>query len=154
MAKILCAIRAGEGSRAVQNAAIKAARETSACLVFLYVIDRRVIDSSNDALRSFVRRELYWMGKTLLNIAAHRARAAGLECVELLVREGDVGEEISRAVVAVDASRLMMGASRHQNSEAVSSAVEFAEWVRATTGAAIEIVTVPPPTEMSETSRP
>jgi len=147
MADILCAIRAGEGSRAVQNAAISMARKSGARLAFLYVIDRRVIESSDDVLRPIVRRELYWMGKTLLNIAAHRARAAGLETVELYIREGDVGEEIGRAVAAAGVGLVMIGASRHHNSTAGPSTVDFADWVRTTTGATVEIVTVPAPHE-------
>ena len=139
MTDILCAIRGGEGSRAVQKAAIQAAVRGDSRLIFLYVVDRRTIGAADEALRPFVRDELYWMGKTLLRVATHRARAAGQTRIDSLIREGEVAEEISRAVIDSGAGQLFINASR-LGADAADWSDEFATRVRHATVASVEIV--------------
>ncbi len=140
MPDIICAIRAGEGSRAVQNAAISAAQRRNGGLVFLYVIDHRILEVSDDSVRPSVRSELYWMGRTLVRIAVARAQAAGLRDACWAIREGDVGEEIARAVVENGAQVLFMGASRQAASGRPNSAASLADRLRTTTGVAVDVV--------------
>lgn len=143
MGDIVCAIRGGAGSRAVQNAAIREALAGDAALIFLYVIDRRVLAACEASMQPSVRNELYWMGKTLVRIAVARAQAAGLRRVTWAVREGEVREEIVWAVTARPTRLLLIGATRHDNRQGPDAAAGFAAWVQATTGVAVEIVAAP-----------
>lgn len=143
MSDIVCAIRGGAGSRAVQNVAIGEALASDAPLVFLYVIDRRVLEACEANMQPSVRNELYWMGKTLVRIAVARAQAAGLRRVTWAVREGEVREEIVRAVSARPTRLLLIGASRRDTHEGPDAAAGFAAWVQATTGVTVEIVAAP-----------
>lgn len=140
MNSILCAIRAGQGSRAVQQAAIHAAQETGAPLIFLHVVDKRTIDACEESLRPFVRDELYWMGKSLLRIAGQRAHAAGLRDVELLIYEGELREELRRAVGERNAGCLLLGAPKLDRADEWE---RFASQLRETTGVPVEIVMTP-----------
>lgn len=144
MSDIVCAIRGGVGSRAVQNVAIREALASDAELVFVYVIDRRVLAACEATIQPSVRNELYWMGKTLVRTAVARAQAAGLSRVTWAIREGDVREEIARAVSAHPTGRLLIGATRRDTADSSDAAADFAAWVQATTGVAVEIVAVPP----------
>ncbi len=144
MSDIVCAIRGGVGSRAVQNVAIREALTSDAELVFVYVIDRRVLAACEATIQPSVRNELYWMGKTLVRTAVARAQAAGLSRVTWAIREGDVREEIARAVSTRPTGRLLIGATRRDTADSSDAAADFAAWVQATTGVAVEIVAVPP----------
>lgn len=139
MADIICAIRAGEGSRAVQNAAIRAARAQNDGLLFLYVVDQRLVEARDESIRPSARAELYWMGRTLLRIAVARAHAAGLRDATWAIREGEVGQEIAGAVVEHGARMLFMGASRHAGGRP-NAALSLAERLRDTIGVAVDIV--------------
>jgi nucleotide-binding universal stress UspA family protein len=144
MAEIVCAIRAGAGSRTVQSVAIREARAADAALLFLHVIDQHIVASCEEAMRPFVRNELYWMGKTLARIAVARAHANGLTRVAWAIREGDVREEIARAVSERQARLLLIGAPRRANERAGDPAADFAAWVTAKTGVSVAIVAAEP----------
>jgi nucleotide-binding universal stress UspA family protein len=112
MGSIVCATRGGEGSRAVQLAAIELAKQEERPLIFLYIADPNSLDEDTDpALRQALREELNFMGETLLRIAQHRADAAFLPS-EVIIREGSVRAEIERYVMENDVSLLMLGAPR------------------------------------------
>lgn len=141
---IVCAVRGGAGSRAVQNVAIREALETDGQLVFLYVIDRRMLDACEAVMRPSVRNELYWMGKSLVHIAVARAQAAGLRRVAWAIHEGDVREEITQAVSARPTRLLLIGATRRQSDSGPDAAADFATWVQANTGVAVQVVAAAP----------
>ena len=143
MSDIVCAVRGGAGSRAVQSAAIREALASDAELVFLYLLVRRVLEACEATMQPSGRNELYWMGKTLVRIAVVRAQAAGLRRVTWAIREGDVREEIARAVSARPTRLLLIGATRRDTEDGTSAAADFAAWVQATTGVAVVIVAVP-----------
>lgn len=144
MTRIICATRAGEGSRAVQMAAIQEAKDTGLHLVFLYVIESRYYEALDEAMRPFVRAELYWLAKTLLRIADNRAKTAGVY-PDMVTREGHVREEIAKFVKESPTSLLFLGAPRHHksntfNSEAINS---FALELQDTTCVPVRIVQPP-----------
>lgn len=114
MSSIICATRAGEGSRAVQLAAIQQAKQKGQHLVFLYVIESERLEKADESMRPFVRAELYWLAKTMLRIAERRALSADLNA-ELVIREGDIRNEIHQLVISSDATCLLLGAPRHRN---------------------------------------
>ena len=108
---IVCATRGGEGSRVVQSAAIRRAKESGQPLVFLYVTDSHSLGEFDEMLETAVREELDWLGETLLRTAQRRADAAQLHS-EVRIRQGNVREEICRFLEECNASLLMLGAPR------------------------------------------
>ncbi|MCI0398969.1 MAG: universal stress protein, partial [Chloroflexi bacterium] len=112
---IVCATRGGEGSRAAQEKAIRRAQETGGRLIFIYVVDFNVLDHFDGGLKPAVRHELSWLGKTLLSMAKKRAEDENVP-VQVVVREGAVGEEIIKFLRDSGAGVLFLGASRSATS--------------------------------------
>lgn len=141
MTRIICATRAGEGSRAVQMAAIHEAKDTGRPLVFIYIVESRYYESVDEAMRPFVRAELYWLAKTLLRIAENRAKLAGVH-PKMVTREGLVQGEISKFVNESPTSSLFLGAPRHHKSNTFDSEAidQFALALQDTTGIPVKIV--------------
>lgn len=142
MGSIVCATRGGEGSRAVQLAAIRRAKESELPLVFLYVADPHSLENDIDeGLKEAIRAELNWMGETLLRIAQKRADSAYL-ATEVKIREGNVREEIRRFLQEADAELLMLGAPRGTTANVFGDdAIEqLAEEIEAQSSVKVEIV--------------
>ncbi len=142
MGSIVCATRGGEGSRAVQAAAIQRAKATDSPLNFLYVADPNSLDDDIDAgLKTAVLAELHWMGETLLRIAQKRADAEHLTS-NVSIREGNVPQEIIRFVQEVEADLLMLGAPRGTTANVFGDdAIEqLARQIQAEAGVRVEIV--------------
>ena len=74
-----------------------------------------------------------------------RSRGLG-DVYKRQVREGEVREEIVRAVSARPTRLLLIGAPRRETDKGPDPAASFAAWVQATTGVAVEIV-APLPTK-------
>jgi len=108
---IVCATRGGEGSRVVQMEGIRLAAQADKPLIFIYVVDTAVMAEIDDGLITAVHDELLWMGKTLLRIAQRRAGTADLDA-ELVIREGNVREEIAGFLRESEADVLLLGAPR------------------------------------------
>ena len=108
---VVCATRGGESSRVVQMEGIRLAVTLDKPLIFIYVVDTAVMDEIDEGLKTAVHDELLWMGKTLLRIAQRRAGAADLDA-QLVIREGNVREEISRFLRESEATMLLLGAPR------------------------------------------
>lgn len=141
MHEIVCATRGGEGSRAVQLAAIKLAKETGKQLVFLYVVSPGSLNDVSPVLVTAVREELTWLGKSLLFVAKKRAQDAGL-IVETTIREGQVLDEICRYLSENEVSLLFLGAPRGSTSELFGDdpVERFAADIHERTGVPVEIV--------------
>lgn len=138
---IICATRGGQGSRAVQLAAIERARATGARLVFLYVVDVPLIETYDEVLSEAMRAEFHWLGEALLHIAQQRAEREQIEA-EIAICEGDVMEEIESFLQASEAAALMLGAPRGTTPDVFGDdAIErFARTIERDTGVAVEIV--------------
>jgi nucleotide-binding universal stress UspA family protein len=141
MSNIVCATRAGEGSRAVQMAAIDHARGPDKQLTFLYIIDVTSLGEVDDMIAAALREEMMWMGKTLLRIAERRAADANLT-VSLVIREGAVRDEICQFVTEARAELLLLGAPRDSTANIFGDdEIEtFAGSIQATTGVPVKIV--------------
>lgn len=141
MNNIICATRAGEGSRAVQLAAIEHAGTSGARLTFFYVVDPVSLGEVDEGLKAAVLAELVWLGKTLLQVADGRANAAGLNA-ELIIREGRVREEISRLLLERNPSLLLMGGPRGMTANVFGDdeIERFARSVEEGTGVPVKIV--------------
>ncbi|MEM7332635.1 MAG: universal stress protein [Chloroflexota bacterium] len=108
---IVCATRGGEGSLAVQSAAIKRAKQEKKPLVFLFVTDPLSVSDYAEGLAEAVELELNWMGETMLRLAQRRADDEDV-LSEVRVRQGEVKEEISRFLQESNATLLLLGAPR------------------------------------------
>lgn len=141
MNEIVCATRGGEGSRAVQLTAVEQAKATGRPLVFLYVTALANLGDMDPAMRAAVREELNWMGKALLRVAQQRAHDAGLEA-KIVLREGNVREEIVNYLKETNASLLLLGAPRGTTANVFGDdAVEqFALSIRESTNVDVTIV--------------
>jgi nucleotide-binding universal stress UspA family protein len=141
MGCIVCATRGGEGSRAVQLAAIERAKQSGKDLVFLFVADDSMRDRVEENLRTAVRDELVWMGNAMLQIAKLRAGARNID-VTLKVRVGKVQDEIERFLQDSQASLLLLGAPRGTTATVFGDdAIEkFAQTIQDDTGITVELI--------------
>lgn len=142
MSGIVCATRGGEGSRAVQKAAIQRAKAEQRALFFLYVADPDSLDDDVDpGLKAAVLSELTWMGETLLRMAQRRADSEFLPS-EIHIRQGDVRQEICRYLLEHDITLLMLGAPRGTTANVFGDdAIEqFAQSIQEQTNVPVEIV--------------
>lgn len=141
MGCIVCATRGGEGSRAVQLAAIERARQSNKDLVFLFVADTAIQDRVEETLQTAVHDELVWMGNAMLQIAKLRAGARHID-VQLNVRTGEVRKEITRFLQESQAEVLLLGAPRGTSAAVFGDdAIEqFAYSIQQETGVAVEII--------------
>ncbi len=92
-------------------------------------------------MRPYVRTELYWLAKSLLNIAENRAKADDLS-PSLIIREGHVQDEIAEIVKEMDAGCLLLGAPRHNraNTFAEEAINEFAKAIHQATGVTVRVI--------------
>ncbi|MCP4426584.1 MAG: universal stress protein [Chloroflexi bacterium] len=141
MSCIVCATRGGEGSRAVQLAAIERAKESGQNLVFLFVADVAFQERVEETLHTAVQEELIWMGNVMLQIARMRAGARDTD-VRLEVRVGSVREEITRFLHESRADLLLVGAPRGTTATVFGDdAIEqFAQSIQGATGVDVEVI--------------
>ncbi len=141
MGCIVCATRGGEGSRAVQLAAIERAKQLGKDLVFLFVADSAMQERVEETLQTAVRNELIWMGNVMLQIARLRAGARDMD-VRLKVRVGQVREEIEQFLQESKADLLLLGAPRGTTTTVFGDdAIEqFARTIQTDTGIQVEVI--------------
>ena len=138
---IVCATRGGEGSRAVQLAAIQHAKTNQATLTFLYVTDPDSVGEFEASLAPAVEAELSWMGNTLLRIARQRAGSANITA-EIIVRIGAVRQQISQFLQDSQADLLLLGAPRGTTANVFGDdeVERFALTIQETTNIPVEII--------------
>jgi nucleotide-binding universal stress UspA family protein len=108
---IICATRGGEGSRAAQQAAVNHAREIGARLEFVFVVDEMQIAGIDNVLRPALRKELLWIGRALVELAARRGRLAGVPA-EIVVLEGVLREQLIAYLREHHVDTMYVGAPR------------------------------------------
>jgi nucleotide-binding universal stress UspA family protein len=116
MGTILCATRGGEESYRTQDKAIALAKELGDTLAFVYVADIRFLDKTAAPILVDAENEVTKMGKFLLMMARERAAEQGVEAA-IVLREGDLLEELVRAAREQEASLVVLG--RPAESESV-----------------------------------
>ena len=141
MACIVCATRGGAGSRAVQEKAIECAQQLECDLIFLFIVDVSGMDEADEKLKPAVKDELYWLGHTLLQIAQRRAKNANINS-EVVIREGNVQEEIRRYLRESSASLLLLGAPRGTTTARFGDdyVEQMANEIQEQSGVSVEIV--------------
>lgn len=140
MGVIICATRGGEGSLVAQQQAIARAKENDHDLVFVYVVDIHTIGEFDHHLDDAVGREMYWLGKVLLNIAKQRADKAGVKA-KTDILTGVLEDKLVSCLEDYQADLLMLGAPRGTTAKLNGDdAVEqFVQRLKAKTGINIEI---------------
>ncbi|MFQ5422120.1 MAG: universal stress protein, partial [Anaerolineae bacterium] len=138
---IVCATRGGEGSRAVQREAIRIADSQNKHLIFLYVIDTSDMVPMDEGLLPAIKKEMFWLGRTLVLIAQKRARLEGIQA-DVALRDGDVPTEIGKFLQEANASLLLLGAPRGTTANVFGDdAVElFAAEIEERTGVPVQLV--------------
>jgi hypothetical protein len=141
MNELVCATRGGEGSRAVQLAAIDQARETGHPLVFLYVVSLASLGEIENGMETAVREEMLWLGKAVLQVARARARQTGVEA-SLVVKAGDMRTEICSYLTDSQASLLLLGAPRAATTTVFGDdpVERFANSIHESTGVPVMVV--------------
>jgi nucleotide-binding universal stress UspA family protein len=154
MGCIVCATRGGEGSRAVQLAAIQRAKQSGKDLVFLFVADSSMEEKVEETLQTAVRDELIWMGNAMLQIAKLRAGAENI-AVRLVIKVGEVREEIERFLQDSQAELLLLGAPRGTSATVFGDdAIEqFAHMIQEDTGVTVQVIRPEEVDDLSGTPR-
>lgn len=107
-AKIVCMTRGGEAGRIAQNQAIADAQKNGKELIFLYVMDMRTLELSNEAYIDSAKQEMKWLARFNLSLAVKRALSAGVQA-KTVVREGPVLETVQAVMTEFQAERLYIG---------------------------------------------
>ena len=138
---IVCATRGGEGSLAVQVAAINRAKAEKARLIFLFITDPLSISTYEEGLAEAVQIELNWMGETMLRMAQQRADDQSV-ISEVRVRQGEIEVEIDRFLKESQAQLLLLGAPRGTTANVFGDdAIErFAQMIQEKSGVPVEII--------------
>ncbi len=138
---IICATRGGEGSRAAQKAAADHAKEADARLEFVYVVDEMQIVGIDNVLRPALRKELLWMGRALVELAARRGRLAGVSA-EVVVLEGTLREQLIAYMREHKAHTMYIGAPRGTTANIFGDEEieQFALMIERESGAKVEVV--------------
>lgn len=140
MGKILCATRGGEASYRTQDKAIALAKDEGDALVFIYVVDIHFLDKTAAPILVDAENEVTKMGKFLLVMAQERAADQGMEA-EILLRHGDLLEELVAAATEQEASLILLG--RPADTESVfqlAGLEKFAAEIEVQTGVETRIV--------------
>ncbi len=138
---IVCATRGGQGSRAVQEEAVRLAREQDAKLVFLFVVDMGDLNPTDEGLVPYIQAELHWLGQALVYLARKRARLKNIQA-DVIIRQGNVQTEIGRFLQESQAETLLLGAPRGTTAAVFGDdAVElFAKDIQTKTNVPVRVV--------------
>jgi nucleotide-binding universal stress UspA family protein len=141
MNEIVCATRGGEGSRAVQMAAIEQAKANDSPLVFLFVVSPDAIKDVEPTLEDAVIEELIWLGKAILKVAEDRAEREGIKARKV-IRLGDVRQEICSYLTEMQAQLLLLGAPRSATTSVFGDdpVERLASSIHETTGVEVAVV--------------
>ena len=111
MGPIVCATRGGQASRRTQERAIALAKERTADLVFLCVVDPEFVGPVSGELAIILEDELRRLARCLLAIARARAEDQGIATTNVVLT-GAVHQTIEDYLRQVGASALVIGAPR------------------------------------------
>ncbi len=110
---IVCAVRGGKASEPTAERATALARESSARLIFLYVIDADFLGHATVGRPSVTMTQLKHMAEFILLTIRARAEEQGVPA-DCAVREGKVREQIRAFVIEQSADTVVMGKPTHQ----------------------------------------
>jgi nucleotide-binding universal stress UspA family protein len=108
MGTILCATRGGEASNLTQEKVIALAKERGDELLFLFVVDLHFLDKTAAPIVVDVKNDIADMGEFLLLMAKERAAKENVEA-DILIREGEVIEELIKVALEKQVSLIVLG---------------------------------------------
>ncbi len=108
MSGIVCAIRGGPSSQPTIDRAVALARETGLPLHFLYVVNLDFLTRTITSRVRTISEQMRQMGESIL-LAAQAQAAVQDVPAQIVVRQGEVGEEIAALCHEVSADYLVLG---------------------------------------------
>jgi nucleotide-binding universal stress UspA family protein len=140
MTKILCATRGGEASYRAQDGAIRLALDRTDELLFLYVVNIGFLDKTARAVRpDVVEMEMERLGEFLLEMARERAAKQGVEA-DLILRHGELAEELASAAVEYQADTIVLGRPAEGSVYSLEELEAFADQLEDKTGSQVLIL--------------
>ncbi len=140
MGKILCATRGGEASYRTQDKVIALAKERGDELLFVFVVDTHFLDKTAAPIVVDVGNDIAGMGEFLLLMAKERASKEDIEA-RILIREGEVFEELEKAALDEEVSLIVLGKPAGEESLfKLAELQERAERIEADTGIQVQIL--------------
>ncbi len=140
MGRILCATRGGEASHRTQEKVIALAKERGDELLFLFVVDLHFLDKTAAPIVVDVENDIAEMGEFILLMAKERAAKENVES-RILIREGEVLEELAKAALEEEVSLIVLGRPLEEGSVFKLAELEqLAERIEADTGIKVRIL--------------
>lgn len=108
---ILCSVHGQPESRKTVTRAIELALEHNAALTFCLMIDVEFLAQATPTLTplSAAYRQIEEMGEFSLLILVDRAQRRGVKEVDILIRRGNIPEQLHRLVREMDSDILVLG---------------------------------------------
>jgi nucleotide-binding universal stress UspA family protein len=108
MSGIVCAIRGGPDSRITIEKSIQLAKQTGLKLHFLYVVNLDFLTHTTSSRIAAISTEMHQMGEFIL-LSAQRAAARQDVAAEIVVRQGNVSDEIIALCHEIQANHVVLG---------------------------------------------
>ena len=139
MSGIVCAVRGGPRSQHTIDRAVALAEETGLPLHFLYTVNLSFLTHTVTSRVRTISEQMRQMGESILLTAQARAAAEGV-MAQAVVRQGEVGEEISEFCHELGADHLVLGLPGGTDDEdafAHDRLARFREQIEKETGASV-----------------
>jgi nucleotide-binding universal stress UspA family protein len=139
MPGIVCAVRGGPASQPTIAKAIALAQETGLPLYFLYVVNLDFLSQTRTSRVHTISQEMHQMGEFILLMAREAAARQGISA-EVVVRHGNVGEELIGLCHELEADYLVLGKPKVEQEDSVFTQELLREFVARTeeqTGATV-----------------
>jgi nucleotide-binding universal stress UspA family protein len=139
MTGIVCAVRGGPGSQRTIDGAVALAQETGLSLHFLYVVNLDFLTHTITSRVHTISEQMSQMGESILLAAQAKAAVQGV-MGQIVVRHGEVGEEIATLCHELSADYLVLGrpgGSDEENVFTQDRLAEFRDRIYRETGASV-----------------
>jgi nucleotide-binding universal stress UspA family protein len=139
MSGIVCAVRGGPRSQHTIDRAVSLAEETGLTLHLLYIVNLSFLTHTVTSRVRTISEQMRQMGESILLTAQARAAAQGV-MAQTVVRQGEVGEEISDFCHELGADYLVLGRPGGADEKDVfthDQLAQFRERIEKETGATV-----------------
>jgi len=126
---IICAVRGGPESQETATSAMDLALKAKARLTFFHVVDPGCLDCSQVAKSSAAYREYVENAESTIRTLCTQARQHGVTDVDLILREGDIRQELRQLAVETDAGLLVLGHPGQDSDRNVFGFSEFHQFI-------------------------
>lgn len=128
MPGIVCAIRGGPASQATIEKSIELAQESGQAIYFLYVVNLDFLSRSTSSKTERIHRDIKEMGEFILLDAREKAHQQGAQA-EMVIKDGQVGEQIIDLTQELDAQYIVLGKPVHDNENNLFSRKKYQDFV-------------------------